>query len=378
MKSKRKPILIAVGLVLLAAMALGGIKAAQIRSMIAAGEAYVPPPQAVTTAEVSEVQWQSRLTAVGSLVAVQGVTISSEVSGTVRAIAFRSGQMVKKGQLLVRLDTSTEQAQLASAEATARLAKLDLERMKKLREAGAGSEADLDAAKARAAESAAAVENWRAIIAKKTIRAPFSGHVGIRQIDLGQVLQPGTPIVSLQSSDPIYVEFSLPQQALSRVEAGNPVTVRTDAFPDKTWEGKVDVVDARIDMETRNFMVRALVDNPSAELRPGMFVDVTVRRPETRTLLAIPASAVIFAPYGDSVYVTKERQTDQGETQQLVEQLFVRLGERRGDLVAVTSGLKAGDTVVSTGAFKLQNGMAVVVRNDLAPEASTEPNPPNE
>ncbi|MGD8606720.1 MAG: efflux RND transporter periplasmic adaptor subunit, partial [Myxococcales bacterium] len=204
MKSQKKPILIAVGLVLLAAMALAGIKFAQIRSMIAAGEAYVPPPQAVTTAKVSEVQWQSELTAVGSLVAVQGVTISSEVSGAVKAIAFESGEMVKKGELLVRLDTSTEQAQLASAEATARLARLDLARMKTLREAGAGSEADLDAAKARAAESAAAVENWKAIIAKKTIRAPFSGQVGIRQIDLGQVLQPGTPIVSLQSSDPIY------------------------------------------------------------------------------------------------------------------------------------------------------------------------------
>ncbi|MGD8318193.1 MAG: efflux RND transporter periplasmic adaptor subunit [Myxococcales bacterium] len=378
MKSQKKPILIAVGLVLLAAMALAGIKFAQIRSMIAAGEAYVPPPQAVTTAKVSEVQWQSELTAVGSLVAVQGVTISSEVSGAVKAIAFESGEMVKKGELLVRLDTSTEQAQLASAEATARLARLDLARMKTLREAGAGSEADLDAAKARAAESAAAVENWKAIIAKKTIRAPFSGQLGIRQIDLGQVLQPGTPIVSLQSSDPIYVEFSLPQQALSRVQSGNPVTVHTDAFPDESWEGKVDVVDARVDIDTRNFTVRAIVDNPSRALRPGMFVDVTVLRPETRTLLAIPASAVIFAPYGDSVYLTKEKTTDSGKTQKIAEQVFVRLGERRGDLVAVTSGLKAGDEVVSTGAFKLQNGMAVVVRNDLAPEASTKPNPPNE
>lgn len=378
MKSQKKPVFIAIGVVVLAAAALAGIKFAQIRSMMAAGEAYVPPPQAVTTAQVTEVQWQSELTAIGSLVAVQGVMISSEVSGTVKAIAFESGETVKKGELLVRLDTSTEEAQLASAEASARLARLDLERMKKLRAVGAGSEADLDSAKARAAESAAAVDNWKAIIAKKTIRAPFSGQVGIRQIDLGQVLQPGTPIVSLQSFDPIYVEFSLPQQALSRVQAGNPVSVRTDAFPDKTWEGKVDVVDARIDLDTRNFTVRALVDNPTRELRPGMFVDVTVQRPEARTLLAIPASAVLFAPYGDSVYVTKEKETDSGEAQRVVEQVFVRLGERRGDLVAVTSGLKAGDTVVSTGAFKLQNGMAVIVRNDLAPEASTEPTPPNE
>jgi len=378
MKGKKKPILIAIGAVVLTVIALGGVKAAQIRSMIAAGKAYVPPPQAVTTAEVSEVHWQSELTAVGSLVAVQGVTVSSEVPGTVKVIAFDSGQMVKKGELLVRLDTSTEQAQLDSAEASARLSRLDLQRMKKLRAVGAGSEADLDNATARAAQAVAAVENVKSIIAKKTIRAPFSGRVGIRQIDLGEVLQPGAPIVSLQSSNPIYVEFSLPQQALSQVEAGNPVTVTTDAFPDRTWDGKVEVVDARIDMDTRNFTVRALVDNPSGELRPGMFVDVRVLRPETRTLLVIPARAVLFAPYGDSVYVTKEKQTNSGEAQQVAEQVFVRLGERRGDLVAVTSGLKPGDTVVSTGAFKLQNGMAVMVRNDLAPEASTEPNPPNE
>ncbi|MFZ1863827.1 MAG: efflux RND transporter periplasmic adaptor subunit [Polyangiales bacterium] len=378
MKGKKKPIFIAVGAVLLAVIALGGVKAAQIRSMMAAGEAYVPPPQAVTTAEVREVHWQSELTAVGSLVAVQGVTVSSEVPGKVKVIAFDSGEMVKKGELLVRLDTSTEQAELDSAEASARLARLDLERMKKLRAVGAGSEADLDSATARAAQAAAAVENVRSIIAKKTIRAPFSGRVGIRQIDLGEVLQPGAPIVSLQSSDPVYVEFSLPQQALSQIEAGNSVTVTTDAFPDRTWDGKVDVVDARIDTNTRNFTVRALVGNPSGELRPGMFVDVTVLRPETRTLLAIPASAVLFAPYGDSVYITKDEPTDSGKTQQVVEQVFVRLGERRGDLVAVTSGLKQGDTVVSTGAFKLQNGMAIVVRNDLAPEASTEPTPPNE
>jgi membrane fusion protein, multidrug efflux system len=378
MKSSRKSILIAVGALVLAMVVLGAVKAAQIRAMIAAGKAYVPPAQAVTTAEVRRVQWQSELTAVGSSLAVQGVTVSSEVPGTVKAIAFESGAMVKKGDLLVRLDTSIEQAELASAEASARLATLDLERMKKLRAVGAGSEADLDTAAARAAQASAAFANVQAVIGKKTIRAPFSGRLGIREIDLGEVLQPGAPIVSLQSSDPIYVEFSLPQQALSRVEAGNPVAVGTDAFPDRKWQGRVDVVDAKIDPGTRNFTVRALVDNPNGELRPGMFVDVKVLRPETQELLAIPASAVLFAPYGDSVYVTKEKQTDSGETLQVVEQVFVRLGERRGDLVAVTSGLNAGDTIVSTGAFKLQNGMAVIVRNDLAPEVSTDPNPPNE
>ncbi|KPK15915.1 MAG: RND transporter [Myxococcales bacterium SG8_38] len=378
MKRRRKSILVAVSVVVLAVVVFGAIKVAQIRAMIAAGEAYVPPAQAVTTAQVRPVEWQSQLTAVGSVVAVQGVTISSEVPGTVQAITFESGEMVKKGELLVRLDTSIERAELASAEASARLASLDLQRMKKLRAAGAGSEADLDAAAARAAQAAAAVANVKAVIAKKTVRAPFSGRLGIRQIDLGEVLQPGAPIVSLQSSDPIYVEFSLPQQALSQVDAGNAVEVTTDAFPDRSWTGKVEVVDAKIDPNTRNFTVRALVDNPTGELRPGMFVDVTVLRPEARELLAIPVSSVLFAPYGDSVYIIKQEQTDDGEPRQVVEQVFVRLGERRGDLVAVTSGLKPDDTVISTGAFKLQNGMAVIVRNDLAPEFSAEPTPPNE
>ncbi len=378
MTRKAKSILIAVGVVVLIVVALGAIKATQIRAMIEAGEAYTAPPQAVTTAEVRQLEWQSELTAVGSLVAVQGVIVSSEVPGTVQSIHFESGETVKKGSLLVRLDTSIERAELASAAASAKLASLDLERMRKLRAAGAGSEADLDAASARAAQSAAAVANVRAIIAKKTIRAPFSGRLGIRRIDLGEVLQPGAPIVSLQSYDPIYAEFALPQQALSRIDAGHRITLTTDAFPDRSFEGTVDVIDARIDLNTRNFTVRALVDNPNGDLRPGMFADVKVFRPEIREVLAIPASAVLFAPYGDSVYVTKEEKTESGETRLTVEQAFVRLGERRGDLVEVTSGVDADDTVVSTGAFKLQNGMAIIVRNDLAPEVSSEPTPPNE
>lgn len=377
MKAKKTPILVAVGAVLIAAIALGAVKAAQIRAMIEAGESAVAPPQAVTTAEVRPVQWQSRLTAVGSMVAVQGVTVSTEVPGTVQTIAFESGDVVKKGDLLVRLDISIERARLASAEASARLAALDLERMKKLRAASAGSEADLDGASARATQAAAEVANVKATIAKKTIRAPFSGRLGIRRVDLGQVLQAGTPIVSLQSYDPIYVELALPQQALSQVEVGHPVAVTTDTFPDKTWEGKIEVVDAKVDTNTRNFTVRALIDNASGELRPGMFVDVMVLRPETRELLAIPASSVIFAPYGDSVYIVEEA-NESGQSKAVVEQVFVRLGERRGDLVAVTSGVSAGQVVVSTGAFKLQNGMNVVVKNELAPEVRADPVPPNE
>jgi len=197
-------------------------------------------------------------------------------------------------------------------------------------------------------------------------------------VDLGEVLQPGTPIVSLQSSDPIYVDFSLPQQVLSLIEPGHTATISTDGFPDRTWEGTVEVIDTEVDIGTRNFDVRAIVANPDGKLRTGMFVDVTVVQPEARELLAIPASAVLFAPYGDSVYIIKEQESESGEKQLIAEQVFVRLGERRGDLVAVSSGLAVGDVVVSTGAFKLQSGMAVTIRNDLAPEIHTDPNPPNE
>lgn len=378
MKRNKKPILIALAAIALLVLVLGGIKALQIGSMIEAGESFVPPAQAVTTAEVVELSWNPELTAVGSVVAVQGVTVASEVPGTITEIAFKSGQMVEKGDLLVRLDTSIERAQLASAVASAKLADLDYQRRKNLPPAGAVSAADVDAAAAKATQAAADVANVKAVIARKTIRAPFSGRVGIRQVDLGQVLQPGTPIVSLQSSDPIYVDFSLPQQAVSQIEPGHSASITTDAFPGTTWQGAIEVVDAEIDIGTRNFAVRALVDNPEGKLRTGMFVDVTVVQPEARKLLVVPASAILFAPYGDSVYVVKEKKAESGELQQIAEQVFVRLGERRGDLVAVSSGLEAGDLVVSTGAFKLQSGMEVAIRNDLAPEIDADPKPPNE
>jgi membrane fusion protein (multidrug efflux system) len=378
MKRRTKPILLAVGAIVLIVLLLGALKGAQIAAMIEAGESFVPPAQAVTTANVQRVEWGAELSAVGSLVAVQGVMVSTEVPGTVRSIEFESGEMVKKGDLLVRLDTSVERAELAAARASARLAKAELERRNSLPPAGAVSQAEVDASAAEATRAAANVANVQAVIAKKTIRAPFSGRLGIRRVNLGEVLQPGTPIVSLQSYHPIYAEFSLPQQALSQVAEGDAVSVDTDAFPEMSWEGKIDVIDAEVDPSTRNFTVRALIDNPRGELRPGMFVDVRVRQPELRELLVIPASAVLFAPYGDSVYVIKEPKQSSEPKQYIVEQRFVRLGTRRGDLVAVASGLETDDVVVSTGAFKLQNGMAVTVREDLAPEASTSPTPPNE
>ncbi len=373
MKPRTKQILTSLGLVLLLVAVLAGIKIAQFGAMAKAGESYVPPPEAVTTAKVESAQWQSKVKAVGSLVAVQGVTLSSEVGGTVREIAFKSGDVVDKGELLVRLDTSTERAALASAQASLGLTRLDLKRAKQLREGNVTSESELDIAVAREAEAAAAVQSTQAAVAKKVLRAPFSGRLGIRQVNLGEVLEPGRPIVTLQSYDPIYVDFFVPQQALADVAVGNEVRLTSRAFVDRSWQGKVETIDAQVDPNTRNVRVRALVRNADGKLLPGMFGDVEVLRPQMREVLTIAGSAVLHAPYGDSVFVVIDK-----EGQLTAEQRFIRLGERRGDLVAVESGLEPGQTVVSTGAFKLRNGVAVAIHNALAPEVEANPNPENE
>lgn len=271
------------------------------------------------------------------------------------------------------MDTSTERAQLASAQAEAKLAESNLTRIRGLLAAGANTQAELDAAEARAAQANATVDSIQATIRKKTIRAPFAGRLGIRQIDLGQVLAPGTPIVSLQSLDPIYVELNLPEQHLAALEVGQTIRGTTDAFPDETWEGAIQTIDPAVNVSTRNVKIRAIIPNEQERLRPGMFFDVEVVPSNEHAVLVIPNTAVMYAPYGDSVYVVKEPESESPT----VEQVFVRLGTRKGDLVAVVSGLEEGQTVVSTGAFKLQGGMAVTVQNDFAPETDANPDPEN-
>ena len=215
----------------------------------------------------------------------------------------------------------------------------------------------------------------RATIEKKTIRAPFDGRIAIRQVELGQVLGAGAPVASLQSVTPIYVEFSLPQQALARLKVGQPVHVHTDTFPGATWSGKVSTINTEVDVATRNVKVRATVPNEDGRLRPGMFTNVEVLAPEQVPVLLVPATAVIYAPYGDSVFVLDTKKGPDGKDQLTAQQRFVRLGERRGDLVAVLTGLKAGESVISSGAFKLRSGASVVVRNDLAPDVQADPKP---
>ena len=374
MKRKRQWVVVVAGAVVVTGL-LAGAKAGQIVTMVRAGESFVPPPEAVTAAKVAATEWQPTTGAIGSLVAVQGVTLGVELPGTVREISFESGAAVKKGQVLVRLDTTAERAQLAAAEAEASLARVSLGRAQRLRQGGANAEADLDAAEARAAQADATVANLKAVIAKKTIRAPFDGRISIRQVELGQVVAQGTPIASLQSVSPIHADFWLPQQALVQLERGQKVNLRIDAFPKGEWKGEVTTVNPEVDPATRNVRVRATFPNEDGRLRPGMFARVEVLGAQPRRVLAVPATSILFAPYGDSVFTIEERRTEGGAPFAVVRQKFVRTGERRGDLVAVESGLEAGETVVSSGAFKLRNGGAVTVNDALAPDARVAPTP---
>lgn len=375
MKSKTKRwIVVVVGLLAVVGI-LAGIKAGQIVTMVRAGESFVPPPEAVTSAKVDSAEWESTRAAIGSLVALRGVTLGAELPGTVREIAFDSGAAVKRGQVLVKLDTSAEEAQLAAARADASLARINLGRARKLRASGSNAQADLDAAEARAQQTAATVANLAAVIAKKTIRAPFDGRVAIRQIELGQVVSAGTPIASLQSVSPIHADFWLPQQALAELEPGQRVRLRTDVFPDARWDGEISTINPEVDTATRNVRIRATFPNGDGRLRPGMFGNVQVLSSEKRPVLVIPATAVMFAPYGDSVFVIEEQKDAAGAAKAVARQKFIRPGERRGDYVAVASGLAAGETVVSSGAFKLRNGAAVVVNDALAPDAHLAPKP---
>jgi membrane fusion protein (multidrug efflux system) len=375
MKTKSKLwLLVSLGLVVVIVV-LVGIKGAQIGSMIKAGESFVPPPESVTSATAAPAEWESSRDAIGTLVAVRGVTLGSELPGLIRQITFDSGAAVKKGALLVKLDTSAEEAQLEAAKADAALARINLERARSLREAGSNSPAELDTAEARAKAAAAQVANLEAIIAKKSIRAPFDGRVSIRSVELGQVLSAGSPVASLQSVTPIHADFWLPQQALAELKVGQRTRLRCDAYPGASWDGEVTAINPEVDAATRNVKVRATFTNADGRLRPGMFANVQVLAPQKRKVLVVPATSVMFAPYGDSVFTIDEAKGKDGQPALTVKQQTVRLGERRGDFVEVVDGLPPEATVVSRGAFKLRNGMAVVVNNALAPAARLTPTP---
>lgn len=369
----------AIGIVLLLVVIAGltAVKAAQIVAMIKAGETFVPPPEAVTSAKAESFGWQGTQAAVGTVLAVRGVTLSAELPGVVNDIRFENGASVKKGQVLVQLDTSSEAAQLTGAEAEAALARLTRDRVEKLHTQGANTQSDLDAIRARAVQAEASVAHLRTLIAKKLIRAPFEGRVGIRQVELGQLVSPGNPIASLQSINPALVEFQLPQQALAQVKQGQKVRIRVDVFPEKTWEGELTTINPEVELSSRNVRMRATVPNEDGRLLPGMFANIQVLAEADHPVVAIPATAVVFAPYGDSVFTLSDGKDAAGKPALLARQQFVRLGERRGDFVEVTSGLTVGQTVVSSGVFKLKNGAAVVLNNALAPPVESAPQPVN-
>ncbi len=374
----KKPIFLSIlGLVVLVGL-LAGIKGLQIKEMIAQGKQSAPPPETVTAAVVKAQTWESLLTALGTLESVQGVNVTAELTGKVVRIAFEPGSFAAAGDLLVQQDITVENAQLRAAEAAGLLARINFERAAKLLPAKVISQSDYDNARAQLTEAQAQVENLRAVIAKKTIRAPFAGRLGLRHINLGQVLEGGQPIVSLQSLDPIFVNFPIPQQHLGRIRTGLEVRLTADGLGQEVITGQITAIDPDLDPATRSIRVQARVANPDERLRPGMYANVAVVLPIAEEVLAIPTTAVLYAPYSDSVFLIETKQGQPGappSQAQSVSQRFVRLGEQRGDYIAVISGLQAGETVVSTGVFKLRNGQPVMVDNTLAPEFKLTPQP---
>lgn len=339
---------------------------------------WEPLPEAVTSARAEAQEWERVVAAVGSLRADQGVVVPSEGQGAVRAIRFESGSRVEAGAVLVELDADVERAQLAAAQAGAELARLNAARARELWERRAVAQSELDAAEAAAKSAAANVAALEAAIAKKVVRAPFAGRTGIRQVNLGQFLDRGNPVVTLQSLDPIHVDFALPQQRRADLRTGFAVRVAADALPGRVFTGTITAVSPEIDRATRTLRVQATLANADEALSPGMFVNVTVVAPERKAVVAVPATAIYYQAYGDSIFVVVEQKDPRtGEVVKRAEQRFVRLGEARGDFVAVESGVAAGEEVVTSGAFKLSNGTRLVIDNSLAPTPQLAPRPAN-
>jgi membrane fusion protein (multidrug efflux system) len=354
--------------------ALGFMKFKQIQSAVHAS-AFQPPPEAVTSIVAHREQWPATMTVIGTMEAVQGVTVSADLPGAVARIAFESGKSVHAGDILVELDTRQERAQLASLEAQRDLAKVNFGRMQQLVDDGVISRMEYDQASSQQKATEANVAEIRATIERKTIRAPFSGILGIRQVNLGQYLSAGQAIVSLQALNPIYVNFGVPQQALSQVVIGHAVRVAKEDQPSVAFSGRVTAVDSVVNEATRNIQIQATLSNPEGKLRPGMFAQVEVPLGAARSVIALPASAINYAPYGDSVFVITDLKDPSGKAYRGVQQQFVKVEGSHGDQVAVVSGVNPGDEVVTSGVFKLRNGAAVQVNNKVQPGNNPTPKP---
>jgi len=374
MKSKWKTFWLVIAGVLVLFLVLAGIKAGQIYKMVST---KMPAQvETVTSVAVKEVDWAPTYSAVGSVSAVQGAMVSAELGGTVGEVLFQNGGTAKKGDVLMRLDTSSEEAQLRTAEADLALAQANVSRARDLAARKVISKSELDAAESTFKQKSGTVDNMRSMIAKKELHAPFDGQLGIRQVNVGQTINAGQLVVALTALDPVFVDFALPQQYLSHLSENLEVRVHTDAMPGREFKGKLTAINSMVDAVTRNVLLQATLENSQHELRPGMFVKAQVVLPEKARTLVIPGSAISYAPFGDSVFVIeKKKDKKTGAESQVIRQQFVRVGEARGDFVSITQGLKAGETVVSTGVFKLRNGMAVTINNELAPKAQMNPTP---
>lgn len=371
--AKRMILVLGVTAVLLTA--LGFIKFKQIQSAVAAGAAFQPPPEAVTSIVARKEQWPATMAVIGTMEAVQGVTVSADLPGTVARIGFDSGKSVHAGDVLVELDTRQERAQLASLEAQRDLAKANFGRMQQLVDQGVISRMDYDQASSQQKATEANVAEVLATIERKTIKAPFSGILGLRQVNLGQYLSAGQAIVSLQALNPIYVNFGVPQQTAAQVPVGRTLRVTKEDEPGIGYSGRVTAIDSVVNEATRNIQIQATLPNPEGKLRPGMFVQVAVALGAARTVIALPASAINYAPYGDSVFVITDLKDPTGKSYRGVQQQFVKVEGSRGDQVAVISGINPGDEVVTSGVFKLRNGAAVQVNNKVQPGNSPAPKP---
>jgi membrane fusion protein (multidrug efflux system) len=369
-----KRMLLMLAVVIAFVAAIGSVKYFQIKGAMSQQANFQPPPEAVTTVIAKPEAWETSLSAIGSVTAVQGVTVSADLPGLVSEISFTSGKPVNKGQILVRLDTKQERAQLAAAEAQRELSRADLARAKGMVAAGIIPQAQYDTNAAQFKEAEAKVGEIRASIERKTIRAPFSGVLGIRMVNLGQYLEGGAAVVSLQSLRPAYVNFTVPQQEIGALPIGSKVTVTSDAIGG-TETGKIGALDATIDEATRHVHVQAIFDNADGKLRPGMFVETKLPRGSNADVITLPASAISYAPFGDSVFIVENVKGPKGNTYRGVRQQFVKLGGSRGDQVAVFTGVKPGEEVVTSGVFKLRPGAAVEVNNSVQPGNNPAPKP---
>jgi len=371
--AKRMFFMLAVVVVVVAG--LGFVKYRQIQTAIAQGSSFAPPPDAVTTVVAKSETWPSTLNVIGTTAAIQGVTVSADLPGAVDKIHFESGQAVHAGDILVELDTRQERSQLAAAESDRDLARINSDRDQQLVKEGVVARNQYDNSSAQQKSTEAKVGEIRATIDRKTIKAPFSGILGIRQINLGQYLAAGQAIVSLQALNPIYVNFGVPQQQSSLVQAGRTLRLASDDVPGVEFAGRVTAIDSVVNEATRNIQVQATLANPGGKLRPGMFVQVELKLGASRDVISLPASAINYAPYGDSVFVVADLKDAKGKSYRGVRQQFVKVEGSRGDQVAVVSGLKSGDEVVSSGVFKLRNGAAVQVNNKVQPPNNPKPKP---